>query len=139
MRARIGIIILCALLAISCSNASHAQATTPAAIVSKIKPGMTMEQVMDIVDMEHFTQNRAHVAVNCSEITVTDTGLQYNATKDIESPYFLWLFFGTVVKDLAPAVVAFSAETETVLFVGRMPFEQAQELVEWQSGRPFRR
>ncbi len=53
--------------------------------------------------------------------------------------YYGWLFFGVIAPDLNPALVGFRASGDIVVAVARVPFTDAQALVEWQSGRPFRR
>jgi len=140
----LGLIVLAVIiggiaLAIGGGSSSSTKVTTPSDIVSKVKVGMTIADVMGIVDIDKLTVEKAFVVVNCDSLSFNNDVLNYEATKDIESPYFMWLFFGVVVQDLNPAVIGFSASPEMVIGTGRIDFTKAQALVEWNSGRPFRR
>jgi len=123
---------------VACGGGVPAKAKTPAEVVDKVKVGMSNPEVLDIIDEEYFTQNLAFMVVNFSELEVVGDAIRYVATKDIESPYYGWLLFGVIVQDLNPALVGFTSDG-TVIIVDRIPFAEAQRLVEWQSGRPFRR
>jgi hypothetical protein len=118
---------------------SSTKATTPAEVVSKVKVGMTIDDVMGVVDVDKFTAEKAFVVVSCNSLSFNNDVIDYEATKDMDSPYFMWLCFGSVVQNLNPAVIGFSANPEMVIGTGRMDFSEAQALVEWNSGRPFRR
>ena len=137
-------VVLVALAAVGscvvCTMApSSTKATTPAEVISKVKVGMTIDDVMGIVDVDKFTAEKAFVVVSCSSLSFNNDIIDYEATKDMDSPYFMWLCFGSVVQNLNPAIIGFSANPEMVIGTGRMDFAEAQALVEWNSGRPFRR
>jgi hypothetical protein len=120
-------------------TSSSTKVTTPANIVSKVKVGMTIDDVMGVVDIDKLTSESAFVVVDCNSLSFNNDIIDYEATKDIESPYFMWLCFGSVVENLNPAVIGFSANPEMVIGTGRIDFAEAQTLVEWNSGKPFRR
>jgi len=122
-----------------CDGGVASKASTPFDVVNKVNVGMTSSEVLEVVDLAHFDNNRAFVAVSFSKLQVVGGTVTYEATKDLGSPYYGWLFFGAVVKDLNPALVGFRASGDTVIAVARIPFTEAQALVEWQSGRLFRR
>jgi len=139
----LGMIVLAAVIggiALAVSTSSPAtKATTPSSIVSKVKVGMTIADVMEVVDIDKLTAEKCFVVVDCNSLSFNNDVLNYEATKDIESPYFMWLCFGSVVQNLNPAVIGFSANPEMVIGTGRIDFAEAQTLVEWNSNRPFRR
>jgi hypothetical protein len=74
-----------------------------------------------------------------SKLEVVGDSLDYEAVKGLDSPYYGWLLFAVIVQHLSPALIGFRSDDQTVIVVARIPFDQAQTLVEWQSGRPFRR
>lgn len=123
----------------ACGEAVPAKATSPAEVVDRVEVGMTSTEAMEQIDQEYFVQNHAFAVVNFSKLEVVGDAIKYEATKELDSPYYAWLFFGVVVKDLNPALVGLEAEGDTVVVVSRIAFDEAQRLIEWQSGRPFRR
>ena len=131
------VFLLVALL--GCSSGVPAKANTPADIASKVSVGMASSEVLELVDQGYFDRNKAFIVLNFSKLQVTGGTVTYEATKELDSPYYGYLFFGAVVQDLNPALVGFRASGDTVIAVARIPFTEAQALVEWQSGRPFRR
>ena len=115
------------------------KATTPAGVVQNVEVGMTGLEVIGVVDQDYFIRNDSFAAVAFSELEVSGGSITYQVTKNWDSPYYGWLLFGVLVQDLDPALIGFEADGETVIVVTRIPFDKAQDIVEWQSGRPFRR
>jgi uncharacterized membrane protein YtjA (UPF0391 family) len=115
------------------------KATTPAEVVQNVKVGMTGTEVIGVVDQDYFISNSAFAVVSFSKLEVSGGTITYQVSKDLDSPYYGWLLFGVVVQDLNPALIGFKADGETVMVVARISFDKAQSIVEWQSGRPFRR
>lgn len=138
----LGLIVLAAIIGgitLAVGMSSSTKVTTPSDIISKVEVGMTIADVMGVVDIDKLTSEKAFVVVNCNSLSFNNDVLNYEATKDIDSPYFMWLCFGIVVQNLNPAVIGFSANPEMVIGTGRIDFAEAQALVEWNSDRPFRR
>ena len=112
----------------ACAGAG--KATTPAEVVDKVKVGMTVEEVLDKVDQDYFTENYAFVSIDLSKLGAIEGVLDYEEV-------FVWFYFGKILQSVDPAAVAIRGDT--VVAVGRISFDEAQRLIEWQSGIPFRR
>ncbi len=134
----IGLVALMVTSLLACGGGVPAKATTPAEVMDKVKVGMTDFEFTDVVDQEYFIQNHAFAVVNFSKLEIDGDTINYEATKELDSPYYGWLLFGVIVQDLNPALIGFKSDG-TVMAVARIPFATAQNLVEWQSDRPFRR
>lgn len=135
----IGLVALIAMSLAACGGGVPAKATTPAEVEDRVKVGMTGLEVTDVVDQEYFIQYRAFAIVNFSKLEVIGDTINYEAIKELDSPYYGWLLFDVMCQDLNPALIGFKSDGETVVVVARIPFDEAQRLVEWQSDRPFRR
>ena len=136
----IGVMLTACAAPVEAPEAIPTKATTPAEVVDRVTVGMTSLEAMEQIDQEYFVQNHAFAVVDCSKLEVVGGTISYEAVKGeeaLDSPYYLWLFFGVIVQDLNPAIVGLEADGDTVVVVSRISFDEAQRLVEWQSGRPF--
>ena len=106
------------------------KATTPAEVVDKVKVGMTVEEVLDNVDQDYFTENHAFVSIDLSKLDAIEGIPDYEEV-------FVWFYFGQILESVDPAAVAI--RDDTVMAIGRLSFDEAQHLIEWQSGILFRR
>jgi len=134
----ISLVALMAISLVACAGGVLSKANTPAGVADRVKVGMTDLKVIDVVDQESFIQNRAFAVVHFSKLEIVGDVINYEVIKDLDSPYYGWLLFGTIVQDLNPTLIGFRSDGR-VMSVTRIPFAEAQRLVEWQSGRPFRR
>jgi hypothetical protein len=112
----------------ACAGAG--KATTPAEVVDRVKVGMTVEEVLDKVDQDYFMENYAYVSIDLSELGAIEGIPDY---QDV----FVWFYFGKILQSVDPAAVAIRGDT--VVAVGRLSFDEAQRLIEWQTGIPFGR
>ena len=112
----------------ACAGAG--KATTPAEVVDRVKVGMTVEEVLDKVDQDYFTENYAFVSIDLSKLDAIEGVLDYEEV-------LVWFYFGKILQSVDPAAVAIRGDT--VVAVGRISFDEAQRLIEWQSGILFRR
>jgi hypothetical protein len=112
----------------ACAGAGRA--TTPAEVVDKVKVGMTVEEVLSKVDQDYFTENYAFVSINLSGLGAIEGIPDYEEV-------FVWFYLGKMLQSVDPAAVAIRGDT--VVAVGRLSFEEAQHLIEWQTGIPFGR
>ena len=85
---------------------------------------------MDKVDQDYFTENHAFVSISLSKLDATEGILDYEEV-------FVWFYFGKILQSVDPAAVAI--REDTVIAVGRLSFDEAQHLIEWQTGIPFLR
>ena len=116
------------LLLTACATAG--KATTPAEVVDRVKVGMTVEEVLDKVDQDYFTENYAFVSIDLSKLDTIEGIPDYEEV-------LVWFYFGKILQSVDPAAVAIRGDT--VVAVGRISFDEAQRLIEWQSGILFRR
>jgi len=116
------------LLLTACAGAG--KATTPAEVVDRVEVGMTVEEVLDKVDQDYFTDNYAFVSIDLSELGAIEGIPDYQEV-------FVWFYFGKILQSVDPAAVAIRGDT--VVAVGRLSFDEAQRLIEWQTGIPFGR
>jgi len=116
------------LLLTACAGAG--KATTPAEVIDRVKVGMTVEEVLDKVDQDYFTDNYAFVSIDLSELGAIEGIPDYQEV-------FVWFYFGKILQSVDPAAVAIRGDT--VVAVGRLSFDEAQRLIEWQTGIPFGR
>ncbi len=116
------------LLLTACAGAG--KATTPAEVIDRVKVGMTVEEVLDKVDQDYFTENYAFVSIDLSELGAIEGIPDYQEV-------FVWFYFGKILQSVDPAAVAIRGDT--VVAVGRLSFDEAQRLIEWQTGIPFGR
>ena len=116
------------LLLTACATAG--KATTPAEVVDRVKVGMTVEEVLDKVDQDYFTENYAFVSIDLSKLNAIEGVPDYEEV-------LVWFYFGKILQSVDPAAVAIRGDT--VVAVGRISFDEAQRLIEWQSGILFRR
>jgi len=114
------------LLLTACAGAG--KATTPAEVVDRVEVGMTVEEVLDKVDQDYFTDNYAFVSIDLSELAAIEGIPDYQEI-------FVWFYFGKILQSVDPAAVAIRGDT--VVAVGRLSFDEAQRLIEWQTGIPF--
>lgn len=114
------------LLLTACAGAG--KATTPAEVVDRVEVGMTVEEVLDKVDQDYFTDNYAFVSIDLSELGAIEGIPDYQEV-------FVWFYFGKILQSVDPAAVAIRGDT--VVAVGRLSFDEAQRLIEWQTGIPF--
>jgi len=114
------------LLLTACAGAG--KATTPAEVVDRVEVGMTVEEVLDKVDQDYFTDNYAFVSIDLSELAAIEGIPDYQEV-------FVWFYFGKILQSVDPAAVAIRGDT--VVAVGRLSFDEAQRLIEWQTGIPF--
>lgn len=122
-------ITILGLLLLLTACAAAGKATTPAEVVDKVKVGMTVEEVLGKVDQDHFTENYAFVSIDLSKLDAVEGIPDYEEV-------FVWFYFGKILESVDPAAVAIRGDT--VIAVGRLSFEEAQRLIEWQTGIPFR-
>ena len=116
------------LLLTACAGAG--KATTPAEVIDRVKVGMTVEEVLDKVDQDYFTENYAYVSIDLSKLGDIEGIPDY---QDV----LVWFYFGKILQSVDPAAVAIRGDT--VIAVGRLSFDEAQRLIEWQTGIPFGR
>jgi hypothetical protein len=105
------------------------KATTPAEVVDKVKVGMTVEEVLGKIDQDYFMENQAFVSIDLSKLDAIEGIPDYEEV-------FVWFYFGKILQSVDPAAVAIRGDT--VIAVGRISFDEAQRLIEWQTGIPFR-
>ena len=132
----IGLVALIAISLAACGGEGgevQTKATTPAEVADRVEFGMTSLEAMEKIAQEYFVQNHAFAVVRSSKLEIAGDALIYEAVKGeeaLDSPYYLWLFFGVIVQDMNPTVVGFEAGGDTVVVVTHIPFHQAQRLVD---------
>jgi len=85
---------------------------------------------LDKVDQDYFTENYAYVSIDLSKLGDIEGIPDY---QDV----LVWFYFGKILQSVDPAAVAIRGDT--VIAVGRLSFDEAQRLIEWQTGIPFGR
>ena len=129
----IGLVALIAISLVACGGGVPTKATTPAEVADRVEFGMTSLEAMEKIDQEYFVQNHAFAVVRSSKLEIAGDALIYEAVageEALDSPYYLWLFFGVIVQDINPTVVGFEAGGDTVVVVTHIPFHEAQRFVD---------
>jgi len=141
-----------------CGAGTPGKATTPTEVMNSVEAGMTEAQVLELVDQEYFINTTSFAMVNFARLEAEGDTLVYEAfgnnnplqcpvaratpmygtSEEQKSPYYGWLLFGLEGEEVDPALIGFEAGSDTVVLVFRLPFGEAQDLVERQCCGAFR-
>lgn len=139
--------LLLVLAAISLGGcAGGGLANNPIEVVDKVKVGMTHAQVVEVVDLKYFQDNRSYWTCIIDGVKVDGEDFTFRYSQDENAPWYGMLFFSVESKTLNPALVILRWPDEgpaitnaRVVAVGAISFDYGQMIVEEESGKPFRR
>ena len=140
----IGVLTL-VLVALAGCGGGNGLANNPIEVVDSVEVGMTRAQVEEVVDLDHFKDNKSFRMFLMSKLEIDGEDFNLRYSKDGGVPYYGYLFFSVESKTLKPAVVIFEEndpdtwDDDLVVAVGAIPFDYGQMIVEEETGKPFRR
>lgn len=109
------------------SSDVNGKATSPLEVYNAVHVGMTSVEAMGengVIDQRYFIQNKAFAGRQLSELWMKDGVVYFEITDDLQSPYYGWFFFGSVVEDVNPTLVGLDAASDTVAVVARLSFDE---------------
>ena len=129
-------LVLAILLLSGCASGAR---TLPE-MLHAVKPGMSKDQVYELVDVQYFRDNDSFLGVIISEIVATRASklLDFTIGDTYHHSYYGYFFFNATINS-NPVLFVIGWDDNSIVAIGLIPFARAQEIAEDKYGQPFRR
>jgi hypothetical protein len=128
-------LVIGVLLLGACGTSTSSLASTPLDVAETVEVGMNLGEVYDLIDPQYGEESC--YLVNCESITTSPT-ISFEPTAESITDYFIWFFMPQSGKTQVTAVCFrydSSTDTNTVIAVGQLDYEETEELIQTYGNR----